>query len=258
MVLVIGYQEVLPVKKGIWLLPVAAAAFVLWLFGETVETSLPAPEDLYGVTLILDAGHGGADGGAVAADGTEEADINLEITMCMRDILGLYGIVPVVTRDAAELPYPNDADTLREKKVWDQKRRLDVVNGTENAVLISIHQNQYASASAKGAQVLWSPTKGSQSLAVWQQTLLVSQLDPDNRRCAQKIQGEIWLMNRVKCPAVLVECGFLSNPDELAQLKDDMYQRKLSALLVSGYLTWSETVSEYGGIFDGKDDLFLH
>ena len=228
------------------------------IFCALLPTSVKGAEHPRRIEIVLDAGHGGEDGGALAADGTKEADINLEIVLAMREILGLYGLQPVLTRDSSELNYPDDAGTLREKKVWDQNERLALITGIPNALFVSIHQNQYSAASAKGAEVLYAPTEGSKALAVWLQTLLVSEIDPQNRRTEGQISGDIWLMNRVDCPAVLVECGFLSNPEELELLKSNAYQQKLASVLVSGLLTWMDTYGEYGGIFHGENSVLLH
>ena len=220
--------------------------------------ALAEDRDFCSVNIVLDPGHGGEDGGAVAPDGTLEADINLEIVLIMRDILGLYGLEPVLTRDSAELSYPADVVSIREKKVWDQRCRLAMIDNTPNALLVSVHQNQYSAPSAKGAEVLYAPTDGSNTLAVWLQTLIVTEIDPQNNRTEGQISEDIWLMNHVHCPAVLVECGFLSNPAELDLLKNKTYQRNFAAVLVSGLLTWTDTHVEYGGIFHGENSVFLH
>lgn len=186
-------------------------------------------------TLIIDPGHGGADGGAVSLSGAYESAINLDISLKMRDLAGFFGIVPVMTRDSEELAYPEDATTIRAKKVADQRARVELITSTENAVLISIHQNKFTSASPKGAQVFYAGTEGSQELAVNMQELLLKYTTPTNRT-ASKIGSTIFLMNAVDCPAVLIECGFLSNPEESALLEDGNYQLKLAVIILGGYM----------------------
>ncbi len=231
-------------RRLLWLLPWCAATVFMLSFlrsAEPAPVSVSYPGDLM---VILDAGHGGADGGASAPDGTLEAELNLKIVQQMREVFGLYGIIPVLTRTEDSLDYPPELSTIREKKVWDQKTRLARIQSCPNAVLLSVHQNQYENALASGAQVLWAPTDGSESLAVWLQSLMLTALDGENHRAAAQISGEIYLMNRLACPAVLVECGFLSNSNDLRNLQSPAYRTRLAAVLVTGYITWAET---YGG-----------
>lgn len=186
-------------------------------------------------TLVLDPGHGGADGGAVSVTGTSESAINMEIAERCRALAGLFGVTAEMTRDSEELQYPDDASTIRAKKVWDTKHRTEFINSTENAVLISIHQNKYTTAGPHGCQVLYAPTVGSRELAEGLQELLRQVAGEDKRNAAQ-IGKEIYIMNHVTCPAVLVECGFVSNVVEAKRLEDPKYQLKLAAMIVGGYL----------------------
>ena len=194
-------------------------------------------------TLIIYPGHCGEDGGAVSLTGIYESDINLAISLKLDQIMGLYGISPVMTRDSNDIDYPADAQSAKAKKTADQKNRLKLINDTENAVLISIHQNQYTSGGPFGAQVLYANTEHSQELAVSMQELLISSLNPDNYRTATQISKDIYLMNNINCPAVLVECGFLSNAKEESLLKTDPYQLKVAATIAAGYLCTYETLN---------------
>lgn len=170
--------------------------------------------------LILDAGHGGEDGGAVAPNGTVEADINLQIALRARAIAELTGIEVVMTRDSPDIAYPDNATTIAERKKADQHQRAELIRKTDNAVLISIHQNCYPDRKPSGAQVLYAASDGSEALGTQIHDNLVAYLDPQNRRVAVPISEKIYLMREVKCPAVLVECGFLSNESECTKLKD--------------------------------------
>ncbi len=186
-------------------------------------------------TLVLDPGHGGADGGAVSVTGTSESAINMEIAERCRTLAALFGVTAEMTRDSEELQYPEDASTIRAKKVWDTKNRTQFINSTENAVLISIHQNKYTTAGPHGCQVLYAPTPGSRELAESLQGLLRQAAGEDKRNAALIGEG-IYIMNHVTCPAVLVECGFVSNAVEAKRLEDPRYQLKLAAMIVGGYL----------------------
>lgn len=187
-------------------------------------------------TLIIDAGHGGADGGSSSATQVE-ADINLDIALRMRAIAGLFGVAPVMTRESADIAYPDSAKTIRAKKVADQKQRVALINGTPDALLISIHQNTFPSSSiVRGIQVFYAKTAGSEEFASALQEALRVSLDTGNRRVAMPIGGDIYLMKNVTCPAVLVECGFLSNPEDDAALATDTYRLKIAAVLWNTYL----------------------
>ena len=184
--------------------------------------------------LILDAGHGGEDGGAVSVTGVPESRVNLEIVQKLRDTLALYGVNPVVLREEDVSLHDPEASTLREKKRSDLKNRVRAVEG---GTLLSIHQNSYPGSQYRGAQVFYAPTGGSRELAELLQTALREELQPDNDRQAKPIPESVYLMNHVSCPAVLVECGFLTNPEEEALLRDGGYQRQLAAVLAGAWLT---------------------
>ena len=187
--------------------------------------------------LILDAGHGGEDGGAVSVTGVPESRVNLEIVQKLRDTLALYGVDPVVLREEDVSLHDPEASTLREKKRSDLKNRVRAVEAVEGGTLLSIHQNSYPGSQYRGAQVFYAPTGGSRELAELLQTALREELQPDNDRQAKPIPESVYLMNHVSCPAVLVECGFLTNPEEEALLRDGGYQKQLAAVLAGAWLT---------------------
>ena len=186
---------------------------------------------------MLDAGHGGEDGGAVSVTGVPESQINLEIVLRMRDVLGLYGVDPVLLREEDVSLHDEGASTLREKKSSDLKNRVKAVRAVEDGTLVSIHQNTYSSAKYRGAQVFYAPTEGSRDLAEHIQTCIRAALQPDNGRAVKPIPDTVYLMNHVDCPAVLVEGGFLTNPEEEALLRDGDYQKQLATVLAGAWLT---------------------
>ncbi len=205
-----------------------------------------------GPVLIIDPGHGGADGGAVSDSGTIESAINLEIALKLEQILGLFGVNFVLTRTTETIDYPESAETLREKKVYDQHQRVELVNSYSQAVLISIHQNKYTTSSPSGAQVFYAPTNGSMELAVSMEGVLSNVLQPENVRSTTQIADSIYLMNSIRCPAILIECGFLSNPAEAELLTTDAYQTKLAAGIASGYFVHyiALQASYFGGSYE--------
>ena len=196
-------------------------------------------------TLVIDAGHGGEDGGAVSVTGAPESQINLAIALKLEDILALYGFAPEMMRREDISLHDNSAETLREKKVSDLHNRVAFLSQLEQPFLISIHQNSYPQPQYYGAQVFYAPTQGSQEFAEHVQKKLIAALAPKNSRSAKQIPDTVYLMNHLSCPAILVECGFLTNPAEEALLRQDTYQRKFAAVLASTVLTWpNETTND--------------
>lgn len=185
-------------------------------------------------TLVIDAGHGGFDSGAVSDDGTRESDINLAIALRLEAIVRFCGQKTVMTRwdDSRK------TDIISYSEHEDLKYRADLTNSVDNAVLISIHQNDYPTAQPRGAQVLYSAYGDSETLGKMIQTNLITQLDPENRRLAVPAPRELFLTANTRCPAVLVECGFMSNNFEVLKLKEPGYQTQLAALIAATYLTY--------------------
>lgn len=194
-------------------------------------------------TLILDAGHGGEDGGAVSYSGVAESGINLDIVLKMDQLLGLYGVVPVLLRREDVSLHDSAAHTLREKKVSDLHNRVSAIESYENATLISIHQNTFPQARYHGAQVFYANEALSLPLAQLTQDILRASLDPENTRQPKPIPDTVYLMNHITCPAILVECGFLSNPEEDLLLQSQAYQIKLASALTAAWLQ-SQTAGE--------------
>lgn len=227
-------------KKMVWivLLAAVAAGWGISYLPKPVQTAAIVPASVERVgTLVLDAGHGGEDGGAVSVTGVPESQINLAIVQRMDSILGLYGVAPVVLRNEDISLHDSGASTLREKKVSDLHNRVEMVEAETNPTLISIHQNSYPQGQYHGAQVFYAPTDGSQVLAEHMQQGLRDALQPENSRQAKQIPETVYLMNHITCRAVLVECGFLTNPEEEALLRSSDYQTKLAAVLVAAFLS---------------------
>lgn len=188
--------------------------------------------------LVIDPGHGGMDGGATSVTGRKESELNLEISLRLRDLLRLLGYDVVMIRETDE-SVNTEGNSISEKKVSDLKNRVQKVNSLDNPLLISIHQNYFTQGQYSGAQVFYAATEGSKTLAERLQAELKEALDPDSSRACKRADS-IYLMENIHCTGVLVECGFLSNPQEAQQLETKEYQKKLCVVLVSGlqaYLT---------------------
>lgn len=190
--------------------------------------------------LILDAGHGGEDGGAVSLTGVPESNINLAVVLRIDQILGFYGVAPILLRDSDISIYDPGCETLRQKKVSDLRNRVAAIESTANAVVISIHQNTFSNSAYHGAQAFFRPGEESKALAELMQKSIRDGVDPGNKRTPTQIADSVYLMKHITCPAVLVECGFLSNPAEEEKLRSGSYQTQLALSISSAWLKSDE------------------
>ncbi|MBQ3284109.1 MAG: N-acetylmuramoyl-L-alanine amidase [Ruminococcus sp.] len=189
-------------------------------------------------TVVIDAGHGGEDGGA-EVDGVLEKDINLSIAGKLADILRVCGYRVTEIRDTDISVYDDDAETLREKKVSDLKRRVEIVNESDNNILISIHQNKFDNSAYSGAQVFYSTNNdNSRVLAEAVRNSVVSLLQNDNTRELKPAGSDIYLLDHAAVPAIIVECGFLSNDEERAKLLDSGYQSEMAYSIAMGVMEY--------------------
>ena len=179
-------------------------------------------------TFVVDPGHGGADGGAVAADGTLEKDLNLQIANSLTQLLVFYGHNTVQTRDCDAIDYPNSAKTIRQKKVYDTKNRVRFTEEKQNPVFVSLHLNTYPNPQYFGPQVFFSKNnpEGRELAGQIQQSLKTTGLD--RGRVIKQAPKGVYLMDNLHCPAVIVECGFLTNPAELELLKQPAHHKELA------------------------------
>ena len=206
-----------------------------WLGRDRVVTAI-APTVEEGRILILDAGHGGEDGGASSASGSKESDINLNIVLKTEALMAFLGVKTELTRDQDRSMHSDGAHTLHEKKVSDLKNRVEFINSIPDAMLISVHQNYFTDPRYGGAQVFYTVGDVSRQWGEGTQETLRQVLNPGNDRTAKSISDNIYLFSRINCPAILVECGFLSNGEEASLLLTDNYQRKISLALAGAYL----------------------
>lgn len=217
----------------------ARALLAVLLMSSLLLTSAPAAAaDLREQVLIIDAGHGGEDGGAQSASGLLESDVNLEIALRMEALAQFCGVPTRMTRKTREIAYPPELTKTAQRKAYDQKQRAALINSTPNAVLISVHQNKYPDPRPCGPQVLYAAGEDSKALGELTHALLTQSLCPENRRVAAPISREIYLTRVAKCPAILVECGFLSNAQEASLLAAPEYQTKIAAVLLCAYLQY--------------------
>ncbi len=175
-------------------------------------------------TVIIDAGHGGEDGGTIGKNGAYEKDINLMLAKKLKERLVSLGITCELTRDTDILLYDKNADYEGKKKKLDLLARKEFAERYENAIFISIHQNSFSKSQYSGLQVYYSTNDpASRILASKIQADIKEKLQPSNNRTI-KPSSSIYLLDELTCPAVLVECGFLSNQAECERLCDESYQ----------------------------------
>lgn len=205
---------------------------LLGLWGSRTVTVLTENAPVTGRTcIIIDPGHGGEDGGATSCTGVFESKINLEIALRLNDMMNLLGYDTLMIRKT-DISVYTAGETIAAKKVSDLKRRVEIVNGTENALLLSIHQNYFSDSQYSGAQVFYPKTVGSEELAKSLQSAIIKNVNPSSRRAAKKVDG-VYLMEHIDTTGVLIECGFLSNPEEEAKLRSPEYQKVFSAVIAS-------------------------
>ena len=181
--------------------------------------------------VIIDAGHGGIDGGTTSCTGVLESHINLEIALRLNDLMHLLGIDTILTRDS-DRSIHTQGETIAQKKISDLKERIAIINSAQNAILISIHQNYFTESKYYGPQVFYPNTPGSSELATTMQSALVRSLCPESNRVKMPASG-VYLMQHINCVGLLIECGFLSNPAEETKLLSGDYQKNICCVIAS-------------------------
>lgn len=181
--------------------------------------------------FIIDAGHGGVDGGATSCTGKLESTFNLEISLRLRDLITFLGYDTQMIRTEDISVYTN-GETIAAKKMSDLKERVRICSETDGAILLSIHQNTFSGSRYFGAQVFYAKSECSEQLAKALQQALVASLNPGSTRNAKRAEG-VYLMEHISCPGVLIECGFLSNPEEETKLRSAEYQKQLCCVIAA-------------------------
>jgi N-acetylmuramoyl-L-alanine amidase len=191
--------------------------------------------------VILDAGHGGEDGGAVGVNGALEKDINLAMVNELASLLRDAGVEVVLTRTGDKLLYGEGEDIPGERKKNDLKNRLAVAEANPDAIFVSIHMNTFSVAKYSGLQVYYADTEGSQALASAIQSSVQRDVQQGNRRLPHTASSSIFLLYHAVGTSVLVECGFLSNPEECALLSQKDYQSRLCFSIFCGMMEYIES-----------------
>lgn len=206
-----------------------------------IPISLHADTPEQQITIVLDPGHGGEDGGACSYGGLFEKDLNLLISKDIYNMLFSYGINVIMTRYDDRLLYDPDSDYVGHKKSQDLANRLKIANEIPGAILISIHMNAFPEEKYRGLQVYYSLNSDkSHNLALNIQSNTKQLLDSTNKRKIKPAGSNIYLLNRTKNTGVLIECGFLSNAEERNLLNTIEYRKKLSFIISCSIIQYIE------------------
>ncbi|MGN0660278.1 MAG: N-acetylmuramoyl-L-alanine amidase [Oscillospiraceae bacterium] len=224
---------------GVMIICLTVAKFCMNIVQENVRASTVGKMRM---TVVLDAGHGGMDSGCVGAAGTLEKDVNLSVTMMLKDMLELNGFDVVLTRDSDRSIHDKGVKGIRNQKESDMDNRLEIINKSGADALVMIHQNKFTDPQYHGAQMFYSEdTEKADVFADIMQHKFVEYLQPDNDREIKECEDKIFLLERSEMPGVLIECGFLSNPEEEAKLKTEDYQKDIAFTIFSGIVEFLET-----------------
>ncbi|MFR7821447.1 MAG: N-acetylmuramoyl-L-alanine amidase [Candidatus Pseudoruminococcus sp.] len=207
-------------------------------FEKVADEAVSAEVSEKELIVVIDAGHGGEDSGAVA-NSVLEKDINLEIALKLRDMLKASGIEVKMIRESDISIYDTASGTIRERKVSDLKNRVEIVNDNKKNILVSIHQNKFEQSKYSGAQMFYSTNNDrSQILAENIRKSITGLIQPENKRELKKGGSDIYLLNKANVPAVIVECGFISNEEEAKNLSNEEYQSKMAFAIYCGILEY--------------------
>lgn len=226
------WKDLLPKLAFLLMLISCVVLSLVFLLRDTARLDSSAQPGLH--TLVIDPGHGGYDGGAISDDGSKESDINLAIALKLRCLSELLGQPFLMTRsdDSVGCEYSQYSEHE------DLMRRTEIVNEAPAAIFISIHQNDFPTSQPSGAQVLYAASEGSAELGKRCHQNLISLLDPQNRRVAEPAPKVLYITSHVSCPAILVECGFMSNNFEVQKLCSGSYQCSIALVLAGSLLQY--------------------
>ena len=207
-----------------------------YLLGEGMLDAGSAPEERR-VLIVIDPGHGGMDGGAVGTNGALEKDINLSVAKKLYELCRIAGIDCRMTRESDCMLVDDSIKTRR--KMHDLKNRVAFAEAAGSdwdvTLFVSLHMNNFSQSRYSGLQVWYSKNdERSKSLAAYLQTYARTYLDSANEREIKAAGSSIYVLDRIKLPAVLIECGFLSNPEECERLCNDKYQKSLASVIFAG------------------------
>lgn len=215
------------------LLAVALFFFAAGRLQENIAVLAVQPEKKI---VVIDPGHGGMDGGAIGDGGVVEKDINLAVALQLKELLSLAGYEVLLTRESDISLHDDGVSGIREQKKSDIRNRLKIMEEYDGATVVMIHQNQFAESKYSGAQMFYGPVHPDSRLLAEQLQAAFRQLQPDNKREIKPGTRDVYLLYNCKNPVVLVECGFISNPEECRKLQDPDYQHQVAFAIFMGLL----------------------
>lgn len=239
---------ILVLRKKLIILCGIISAFIVFAFSFSSGNNVPIFSGSNSKIIVLDPGHGAPDGGAVGFGGSVESGLNLAVAKKLKSRLEKQGYTIVMTRSDENGLYKNKSGSIREKKLEDMNERLRIINSSEADLLVSIHMNLFPDKKYRGAEVIYADKfENSLLLAELIQAELKA-VDPENQlRQVKKHDGSIFLLKNSEIPSVLVECGFISNPEEEKLLNDKSYQYRIACAISDG-------IAEYYKSIEGKPD----
>lgn len=202
------------------------------------QTAQTTSTPVSGKTVVLDAGHGVPDEGAQSSNGTTEAETNLKITLKIQNLLEQSGCTVILTRSDENAIYDLDATTLKQKKISDIHNRVKIGNENSADIFVSIHLNKIPQSQYSGWQCFYKDgNENSNKLAKTIQDNLNKSMQKENKRVPMKLDN-VYIIKHVEIPISIVECGFLSNPEEEKELLEDSYQNKLAWGIYNGIINY--------------------
>ena len=229
-------KKILAISVSV-LIAIAFSLNVIKIDKLTNQTSAEASDSAF--TVIVDAGHGGEDGGAIGKSGALEKDVNLQFALKVNEYLSFFGINTYMVRTEDKSIGDESLSTIHERKVSDIRARLALMDMFENSIYLSIHQNEFTQSYVHGTQVFYSPnSEESKRLATVIQKTVCSLTQPDNTKVPKESGTNIYVLYNATKPACLCECGFMSNPEEEKLLLSEDYQRKFSLALSFSVLNY--------------------
>jgi N-acetylmuramoyl-L-alanine amidase len=227
---------------AIVLTAVLSAYCIFWSnYFNKAETIPVATDSSDKKCVVIDPGHGGEDGGAVGVNGVLEKDLNLSLSEILRTVLKFSGCEVILTRTEDKMLYDRNSDFAGKKKILDLKGRLEIANDISPDIFVGIHMNSFPEQKYLGLSIYYSPnTPESQKAAQLIRENIQRTIQPNNNREIKAADSNIYILDRTTCPAILIECGFLSNPEECEKLSTYEYQRNLSLVFYSSLVSFLE------------------
>lgn len=219
-------------KKHIIVIFICISAFIITFFGiKEYESCQTFGGSVFRV--VLDAGHGEPDGGAVGVSGVVEKDINLAIVQKLQEVLESKGFETILTRSGDSGLQDESAETIRKMKVSDMNKRLDIMKNSNADMFLSIHMNSFSDKSVKGLHIFYDKNHPEIEELAKSIQCKMGEVTGAETHTVKTADEKLFLMKNPPMPAILVECGFLSNPDEEKKLANDEYQSKLAWAIAS-------------------------